>query len=78
MRGKLLPCFVLPVNLFSNSFPSVPENKRNIYDRYGKEGLSGGGGGGGGGGTERIFQIAEYMFVSWTSLMRFKQILTWK
>ncbi|XP_029385155.1 dnaJ homolog subfamily B member 6b [Echeneis naucrates] len=24
------------------------ENKRNIYDRYGKEGLSGGGGGGGG------------------------------
>lgn len=26
------------------------ENKRNIYDRYGKEGLSGGGGGGGGGG----------------------------
>ncbi|XP_017262252.1 dnaJ homolog subfamily B member 6b isoform X2 [Kryptolebias marmoratus] len=26
------------------------ENKRSIYDRYGKEGLSGGGGGGGGGG----------------------------
>nr|XP_046227413.1 dnaJ homolog subfamily B member 6b isoform X3 [Scatophagus argus] len=25
------------------------ENKRSIYDRYGKEGLSGGGGGGGGG-----------------------------
>lgn len=39
----------------------VPENKRSLYDRYGKEGLSGVGGGGGGKGM--IFKNC-FTFVS--------------
>ncbi|XP_029955290.1 dnaJ homolog subfamily B member 6b isoform X3 [Salarias fasciatus] len=38
------------------------EKKRNIYDRYGKEGLSGGGGGGGGGGYYDHFGGGSFTF----------------
>lgn len=47
---------------------SIAESKRNVYDRYGKEGLSGGGGGGGG--KERSVKVSIFISLSVTLGMK--------
>lgn len=46
---------------------SIAESKRNVYDRYGKEGLSGGGGGGG---KEISVKVSIFISLSVTLCMK--------
>lgn len=70
----------MSLNLISSRTLSTTENKRNIYDRYGKEGLSAGGGGGGGGGRrggkEMTFKIISLPVADNISVIRRLQNMT--